>query len=144
MRNFFSRYRAATRLGLLVVALAVTAGGAWWWTAREAQAPEAGVPAASTPANPPVAQVTPEPPPSLSERLGDALQPDNAPTTEADPPHVKDGVSRGHAAGLHRTHDPLHLKASAAFVIDQRSGEVLLQKNEDAVLPIASVTKLMT
>jgi D-alanyl-D-alanine carboxypeptidase len=57
---------------------------------------------------------------------------------------VKDGVSRGRAAGMDLTPDALRLKASAAFVIDQRSGEVRLRKNEDAVLPIASLTKLMT
>jgi D-alanyl-D-alanine endopeptidase (penicillin-binding protein 7) len=91
-----------------------------------------------------VAQAAAEPPPSVAERLRDTLEPENAPTTEADPPHVKNGISNGHAAGLHNTRDPLRLKASAAFVVDQRSGEVLLQKNEHAVLPIASITKLMT
>jgi D-alanyl-D-alanine endopeptidase (penicillin-binding protein 7) len=140
----FSRNRTFTRLKLLIAALAITTGAAWWWTGRDATRPEAGVPAASTPATPPAAESPAEPPPTISERLGDVLQPENAPTTEADPPHVKDGVSWGHAAGLHRTRDPLRLKASAAFVVDQRSGEVLLHKNEDAVLPIASITKLMT
>ena len=72
------------------------------------------------------------------------LEPESAPTTEADPPEVKDGVSQGRAAGLHRTPDALRLNASAAYVIDQRNGEVLLRKNENAVLPIASLTKLMT
>ncbi|MBP6801491.1 MAG: peptidase, partial [Zoogloea sp.] len=34
---------------------------------------------------------------------------------------------------------------SAAFMIaDQATGSVLLEKNSDAVLPIASITKLMT
>jgi D-alanyl-D-alanine endopeptidase (penicillin-binding protein 7) len=34
---------------------------------------------------------------------------------------------------------------SAAFMIaDQATGNVLLEKNSDAVLPIASITKLMT
>jgi len=139
-----SRTRAAVRLGLLVVALAVLAGAAWWLADRAARRSEAGKPAASTPAAPGAAQAQSEPPPTLSERLGDALQPENAPTTEADPPQVKDGTSWGHAAGLQHTPDALRLKASAAFVIDQRTGEVLLRKNENAVLPIASLTKLMT
>ena len=36
------------------------------------------------------------------------------------------------------------LKSSAALVLDQQSGEVLYGKNSQAVLPIASITKLMT
>jgi len=139
-----SRTRAAVRLGLLVVALAMLAGAAWWLADRAGRRPEAAKPAASTPAEPGTTQAQADPPPTLSERLGDVLEPENAPTTEADPPQVKDGVSWGRAAGLQHAPDALRLKASAAFVIDQRSGEVLLRKNEDAVLPIASLTKLMT
>jgi serine-type D-Ala-D-Ala endopeptidase (penicillin-binding protein 7) len=52
--------------------------------------------------------------------------------------------SYGQLAGLHATQDPLDLKSSVAFVLDQDTNEVLLQKNENAVLPIASLTKLMT
>ena len=40
--------------------------------------------------------------------------------------------------------DNLLLKSSAVLVQDQSSGEVLFEKNSDAVLPIASITKLMT
>ena len=36
------------------------------------------------------------------------------------------------------------LSANAAFVMDQNSREVLVSKNERAVMPIASLTKLMT
>lgn len=36
------------------------------------------------------------------------------------------------------------VSASVAFVMDQDTGEVLLKKNAKAVLPIASITKLMT
>ena len=52
--------------------------------------------------------------------------------------------SFGEVAGLHGAHDNLALKSSVALVIDQDTKEVLLQKNESAVLPIASITKLMT
>lgn len=38
----------------------------------------------------------------------------------------------------------LAIKSGAALVIDQDSGELLFGKNEDQVLPIASITKLMT
>lgn len=53
-------------------------------------------------------------------------------------------LSFAQKAGLHATPDPLDLKAAAALVLDVRSHEVLLGKNETAVLPIASLTKLMT
>jgi serine-type D-Ala-D-Ala endopeptidase (penicillin-binding protein 7) len=53
-------------------------------------------------------------------------------------------LSFGQAYGLHDTEDPLDLKSSVAFVIDQETNEVLLSKNSQAVLPIASITKLMT
>ena len=36
------------------------------------------------------------------------------------------------------------VKSSAALVLDQQSGEILYGKNSQAVLPIASITKLMT
>ena len=52
--------------------------------------------------------------------------------------------SFGQIAGLHGTQDLLDLKSSVALVIDQDTREVLFSKNEHAVLPIASLTKLMT
>lgn len=53
-------------------------------------------------------------------------------------------ASFGQLAGLHTTSDPLDLRSSVALVIDQDTQEVLLSKNDHAVLPIASLTKLMT
>ena len=52
--------------------------------------------------------------------------------------------SFGQIAGLHGAQDPLDLKSSVALVIDQETREVLFSKNDHAVLPIASLTKLMT
>ncbi len=52
--------------------------------------------------------------------------------------------SFGQLAGLHSVHDQLALKSSVALVIDQDTREVLFRKNDSAVLPIASLTKLMT
>lgn len=52
--------------------------------------------------------------------------------------------SFGQLAGLQRTPDDLNLKSSVALVIDQETQEVLFSKNDEAVLPIASLTKLMT
>jgi len=52
--------------------------------------------------------------------------------------------SVGQAIGLHEVDDPLDLRSSVALVVDQRSGATLFSKNAHAVLPIASITKLMT
>jgi serine-type D-Ala-D-Ala endopeptidase (penicillin-binding protein 7) len=56
-------------------------------------------------------------------------------------------VSAGTAAGLAFSRDastPIHLNSNVALVMDQNTHEVLLSKNDKAVLPIASLTKLMT
>ncbi|HRL29683.1 MAG TPA: serine hydrolase [Ottowia sp.] len=53
-------------------------------------------------------------------------------------------LSFGQLAGLRGVEDPLELKSSVALVLDQDTHEVLLSKNDHAVLPIASLTKLMT
>ena len=52
--------------------------------------------------------------------------------------------SFGQLAGLHGAQDALDLKSSVALVVDQDTQEVLFRKNDLAVLPIASITKLMT
>ena len=56
-------------------------------------------------------------------------------------------VSAGTAAGLAHSQDgatPVNLNSNVALVMDQNTHEVLLSKNDKAVLPIASLTKLMT
>ncbi len=58
----------------------------------------------------------------------------------AEPPRQ----SFGQMAGLHNMQDELELKSSVALVMDQDTREVLFSKNDHAVLPIASITKLMT
>ncbi|WDD94579.1 D-alanyl-D-alanine endopeptidase [Burkholderia sp. FERM BP-3421] len=52
--------------------------------------------------------------------------------------------SVGQAFGLHETPDALALRSSVAYVIDQNSSEPLFDKNSRAVVPIASISKLMT
>nr|WP_238984998.1 D-alanyl-D-alanine endopeptidase [Candidatus Glomeribacter gigasporarum] len=52
--------------------------------------------------------------------------------------------SFGQAFGLHETPDALALRSSVAYVIDQNTQQSLFEKNSRAVLPIASITKLMT
>ena len=61
-------------------------------------------------------------------------------TVHAAPPVL----SYGQRQGLRATPDPLSLKSSVALVVDQDTGEVIFSKNPQAVLPIASITKLMT
>jgi len=59
--------------------------------------------------------------------------------------HVQPAVaSFGQLQGLHADGDPLALRSSVALVVDQDTSEVLFSKNSNAVLPIASITKLMT
>jgi D-alanyl-D-alanine endopeptidase (penicillin-binding protein 7) len=53
-------------------------------------------------------------------------------------------LTAGERLGLRGSDDPLDLNSSVALVVDQDTGEVLFSKNESAVLPIASLTKLMT
>jgi serine-type D-Ala-D-Ala endopeptidase (penicillin-binding protein 7) len=53
-------------------------------------------------------------------------------------------LSFAQMAGLHGAQDALELKSSVALVVDQDTHEVLFSKNDQAVLPIASLTKLMT
>ena len=62
---------------------------------------------------------------------------------------TKGPASRARAAQLAESQVPddpsqLDLKSSAALVIEQAGGRTLYAKNIDAVVPIASITKLMT
>lgn len=63
---------------------------------------------------------------------------------QAKPLAVVDRASFGQIAGLHSASDQLNLKSSVALVVDQQTNEILYSKNDKAVLPIASLTKLMT
>ena len=67
-----------------------------------------------------------------------------ASTKRAQPVVVAAKPSFGQLYELNHTDDPLDLKSSVALVMDQDTEEVLLAKNDNAVLPIASITKLMT
>lgn len=53
-------------------------------------------------------------------------------------------VSVGDKLGLNHSENILGLKSNAALVLDESSSEILFAKNPEAVLPIASLTKLMT
>ena len=75
--------------------------------------------------------------PAKAQRLGRTVIASTAVSSSS-------GASFGQIYGLHQTVDPLDLKSSVALVLDQETNEVLLSKNSEAVLPIASLTKLMT
>lgn len=53
-------------------------------------------------------------------------------------------VSYADRMGLRHVDDPLNLNSSAALIVDADTQEILLGKNDHAVLPVASLTKLMT
>lgn len=52
--------------------------------------------------------------------------------------------SVGSRLGLRDELTQIALNSSAVIVVDQASGDVLLEKNPDVALPIASITKVMT
>jgi len=52
--------------------------------------------------------------------------------------------SMGSRLGLRSELSEIALNSSAVLVVDQHTGEVLLDKNPDVKLPIASITKVMT
>lgn len=132
----------------LAVLLVVLAGAAAWVPLREhlrGSAPEAtpvavAPPPAQEPAEPPV-DATPPAPPGADTVPAEEAESDRGPAsaTPAGPT-----LSFARAAGLHHAPDPLRLNSSVALLVDQDSGEVLVRKNDQAVLPIASLTKLMS
>src|SRR5512140_2138451 len=130
-----SRKRTGPVFPAVLVALLIGAA-AWWWFVGRAAPPLLPAGSAAEKSLPDA-----EPTPTL---LGIPLPRSAEAPTEADPAPTRNGTSWGHRAGLHQEQDDLHLKASAVYVVDQGSGKALLRKNDEAVLPIASLTKLMT
>lgn len=140
-----SPHRKKLSLAVLLVALAAAAA---WVPLRErfrdpapAATPVAvAPPAAQEPAEPAVDPVAP-PPPGADTVPAEEAETDRGPAsaTPAGPT-----LSFARAAGLHHTPDPLRLNSSVALLVDQDSGEVLVRKNDQAVLPVASLTKLMS
>jgi D-alanyl-D-alanine endopeptidase (penicillin-binding protein 7) len=59
----------------------------------------------------------------------------------ADPRYKHRATARG---AQEAQHEEVFLRSAVAYVQDAQSGETLLAKNQAAVLPIASITKLMT
>jgi D-alanyl-D-alanine endopeptidase (penicillin-binding protein 7) len=146
--------RPSTKRNLSVAALiaGLVAAGSYLPLAsrhREAQprdttvaaVPTTPAPAPAAPAAQPEESAVPAAPPGAEVVPPEESETDRGPAsaTPAGPT-----LSYGRAAGLHLKPDPMRLNASAALVMDQETGEVLLRKNEQAVLPMASLTKLMT
>ena len=136
-----------------LVALALAA--AWFWpswgprllghSAQEKAEPPVAVAAPSGPAATPAGPDAPTPAASAEAAAPGASERVEAPSgedTQAAPAQPIQSIGR--MQGLHRTPDPLHLRSSAALVVDAATGRDLVGKNADAVLPMASLTKLMT
>ncbi len=148
--------------GLLVAGLMVGAAGSWVSPAQAAD-DSAATPAPAAPAATPA---TPATPPQAAQPARRVVKRSTRHTAHAKAKHraspskktAAHGVKRlktiaaaepasssmGHLYGLQKTSDALDLKSSVALVVDQDTNEVLLSKNPQAVLPIASITKLMT
>jgi len=78
--------------------------------------------------------------PKNSREVRTSVLPRNT-TSSSTPPKR---VSLGSAMGLGKHLDLLNLKSNAAIVVDQQSQAVVFEKNAEVILPIASITKLMT
>ncbi len=107
-----------------------------------------GVPSASAKSRTPASTRKPGIKRSMAQpRVVAKLDPQNAPAAQSRSGSKAASTARqsmGELEGLRSTHDSLALKSSVALVMDQDTDEVLFSKNSQAVLPIASITKLMT
>jgi hypothetical protein len=101
-------------------------------------APDAGVP-------PPIVP-SPVPGPAPNGQAAAEEEAGPRPSTAYEPVPTSDDTDLSFArrAGLHRAPNPLRLTASVALALDGSTGEVLHARNELAILPIASLTKLLT
>ena len=125
-------------VGFVVVSAALVAPGAHAQDRKKAPIKKAHASAAASPAK---RAVAPRKAAAAATPVRVSARTSKAATRVAYAPAK---LSFGQMAGLHEVTDPLDLKSSVALVIDQDTHEVLLSKNDQAVLPIASLTKLMT
>lgn len=128
-------------LAALLVAL-VAAGALLPLSHHLRERQDSSVAVAPVPAPQEPVETAPPPPPPGAE----VVPPEEAETDRGPASATPSGptLSFARAAGLHLAADPLRLNSSAALLVNQDSGEVLVRKNDQAVLPIASLTKLMT
>jgi D-alanyl-D-alanine endopeptidase (penicillin-binding protein 7) len=128
------------KTALFALLLTVVGASAWFWTGSVQLEPEGPVVLHTLPPPAPPVATGPAPaastPPAVEEvEMADA---------ESAIEKVLPRRSVGHATGLDKVEDPLRLDSSAALVLEAGSRKVIYSKNEAAVLPIASITKLMT
>ena len=131
------------RTVLLLALLLAVSLGAFRWKLDSLQSGEQVASVRPPAAQPPTSQPTAAPPAPAQPAqpaVEEVEQADVEPLLE----RILPRRSAGHAAGLHKVPDPLDLDSSVVLVMDAGSRQVKLSKNEEAVLPIASLTKLMT
>ncbi|HZN47924.1 MAG TPA: serine hydrolase [Ramlibacter sp.] len=130
-------------LSLVALVAALVAGatlGPIAYRKRQAEPQDSAVAALPAPEAEPEAAI-PEPPPGTEVVPPEESETDRGPAS-ASP--AGPTLSFARAAGLHLAPDPLRLNSSVALLLNQDTGEVLVGKNDQAVVPIASLTKLMT
>lgn len=132
--------KSTLTLAALLVAVA-TGASLLTWSHRQGERQETTTAAVVPPANEPAESAPPAPPPGA-----EVVPPEEAETDRGPASATPSGptLSFARAAGLHLAQDPLRLNSSAALLVNQDTGEVLARKNDQAVLPIASLTKLMS
>ena len=135
-----SRKRSALALAALAVAAAGLLALQWpaWRGLPRGRDTTPAVPSAQAPAS---STAQPAGPVTQNEPVEEVHEnPDNETPLERIIPRE----SNGHSQGLNKRDDPLRLTSSVALVFDAQQHKPLYWKNPDAILPIASITKLMT
>ncbi len=136
----------ALAIGTALAAAAAAAVAQQTPSASAASAPrtQAAAPQAKAAAAPATAARAPAPRTSARPGPNPGAGQSARAAAKAAPERTVRRPSEAMQAGLHRTRDPLALQSSVALVVNQDTEEVLFEKNAQAVLPIASITKLMT
>jgi D-alanyl-D-alanine endopeptidase (penicillin-binding protein 7) len=132
--------KSLSLVALVAALIAAAALGSIAYRNRQAEPQDTSVAAAPASGAEPEAAV-PEPPPGTEVVPPEESETDRGPAS-ASPSGPT--LSFARAAGLHLAPDPLRLNSSVALLVNQDTGEVLVGKNDQAVVPIASLTKLMT
>lgn len=132
--------KSLSLVALVAALIAAATLGPIAYRSRQAEPQDTSVAAAPAPGAEPEAAV-PEPPPGTEVVPPEESETDRGPAS-ASP--AGPTLSFARAAGLHLAPDPLRLNSSVALLLNQDTGEVLVGKNDQAVVPIASLTKLMT
>jgi len=132
--------KSLSLVALVAALIAASALGSIAYRHRQAEPQDTSVAAVPAPGAEPEAAV-PEPPPGTEVVPPEESETDRGPAS-ASPSGPT--LSFARAAGLHLAPDPLRLNSSVALLVNQDTGEVLVGKNDQAVVPIASLTKLMT